>query len=141
MSTRTRASRATRRIISPPDAVRIAADDEGRPLIGEHRYMLRFEEGQLPPVGVVWSVTMHDEKQAPADNPIHRHAIGGRDPLTRDDDGSLTIYLQHASPGSDRVPNWLPAPTGAFSLSMRVHWPKSTVRDGAWAPPQVTRVD
>src|SRR5690606_35800785 len=36
-------------------------DSEKRPLSGEHRYVLHFPAGQLPPVDAFWSVTMYGE--------------------------------------------------------------------------------
>ena len=113
-------------------------DADGQPLSGAHRYILSFEDGQAPPADVVWSVTMQDEAQGVVENALHRHAIGAGDTVTRDEDGSLTIYVQHASPGADRVPNWLPAPAGAFNLTLRVAPPAAP--DGSWSPPTVTRV-
>jgi hypothetical protein len=35
------------------------------------------------------------------------------------DDGSLTIYMQHGSPGPDKEPNWPPTPAGDFRPVMR----------------------
>lgn len=32
-------------------------------------------------------------------------------------DGSLDINVQHDNPGKDKESNWLPAPTGEFSLN------------------------
>jgi hypothetical protein len=54
-------------------------------------------------------------------------------------DGSLTLLLQHQSPGKDRESNWLPAPAGNFNLIMRLYWPKPEVLDGSWTPPSVKR--
>jgi hypothetical protein len=54
-------------------------------------------------------------------------------------DGSLTLYFQHNSPGPDKETNWVPAPTGEFSLYIRTYWPKQAVLDGTWIPPKVQR--
>ena len=60
--------------------------------------------------------------------------------LKKGDDGSLTIYLQKDSPGSDKEANWLPAPEGRFVLMLRLYWPKETppsILDGTWTIPPV----
>ena len=44
-------------------------------------------------------------------------------------DGSLTIYIQHESPGEGES-NWLPAPPDAFNVFMRLYWPKQEILDG-----------
>ena len=115
-------------------------DAEGKPLTGANRYVIRFAKGQLPPVDAFWSVTMYNSKQAFVDNPINRYAIGDRDKLKFDDDGSLTLYVQHESPGKDKESNWLPAPKDEFNLVMRLYWPKKEILDGTWKPPAVERV-
>jgi hypothetical protein len=66
--------------------------------------------------------------------------------LRKDPDGSLTIYIQHESPGPDKESNWLPAPDGPVYLMMRLYWPKETPPsilppgEGAWRPPGVLKV-
>ncbi len=56
------------------------------------------------------------------------------------DDGSLTLYVQHESPGKDKEANWLPAPADKFILMLRLYWPKDkdpTILNGSWKPPAV----
>ena len=48
-------------------------------------------------------------------------------------------YIQAESPGKDNEANWLPAPKGPFTLTMRIYAPKSEVLTGRWNPPFVTR--
>ena len=80
---------------------------------------------------------MYNEKQAFAANPINRYAIGDRDKLQFNQDGSLDIYVQRDSPGADKESNWLPAPAnGNFTMNMRLYWPKPAVLDGSWMPPR-----
>jgi hypothetical protein len=61
-------------------------------------------------------------------------------PFKYNADGSLDLYFQNESPGSDKEANWLPAPKGAFNLLMRLYAPRSEALTGKWNPPQVTRV-
>jgi hypothetical protein len=75
------------------------------------------------------------------DNPINRYSLGGRDKMKYGKDGSLTIYIQHESPGSANEGNWLPAPAGAAFLALRLYRPKLEVANGTWNPPAVKKVD
>jgi hypothetical protein len=51
--------------------------------------------------------------------------------------GSVTIYIQHESPGADKESNWLPAPKDGFNLFMRLYWPKKEILNGTWKMPPV----
>jgi hypothetical protein len=116
-------------------------DADGRAFESRGRYVLRFSREQIPPVRAFWSLTMYDDRQLFADNPIGRYAIGDRDRLTFDRDGSLTLYIQRESPGKDREGNWLPTPaTGGFSMNLRLYWPRPEALDRTWTPPAVRRV-
>jgi hypothetical protein len=125
----------------PEDAVypMTRADASGHPLNGRHRYVLRFAKGQLPPARAFWSVTMYNATQAFVDNPIGRYALGDRDRMKFDQNDSLSLYIQHSSPGGDKESNWLPAPSDDFNLIMRVYWPAQEVLDGTWTPPPVEK--
>jgi hypothetical protein len=72
-------------------------------------------------------------------NSLDRFAIGDRDELKFNVDGSLDLYFQHESPGKDKESNWLPAPEGPFNLTMRLYAPHTAALDGIWAPPAVKR--
>jgi hypothetical protein len=74
------------------------------------------------------------------DNPINRYALGNRDALHFNPDGSLDITIQHDEPGPDKRGNWLPAPIGDFSLILRMYWPKPEVLNKAWTPPTIEQV-
>ena len=74
-------------------------DSAGKPLDGAKDYVLHFAKDELPPVEAFWSVTMYDKDGFQAANSINRFAIGDRDPLKYNSDGSLDLYIQHESPG------------------------------------------
>ncbi|WP_433733246.1 DUF1254 domain-containing protein [Nocardia sp. CA-129566] len=117
-------------------------DGNGKPFTSDGRYMLHFANNQIPPVRGFWSLTMYNEGQFFAANPINRYAIGDRDKLHFNPDGSLDLYIQRDSPGADKESNWLPAPaTGPFSMNLRMYWPKPQVLSGDWTPPPVTRIE
>lgn len=127
----------------PQDAVYPAtrADATGRPFDGGSRYVLHFEKGQLPPVKAFWSLTLYNNKQTFVSNPIQRYALGSRDRLRYNRDGSLDIYIQYERPDGARAANWLPAPPDGFNLVLRAYWPDQALLDGKWAPPAVQRVN
>jgi hypothetical protein len=126
----------------PDDAIYplLLADSDGAPLDGSHDYAWHLDAAELPPVDAFWSVTMYDEHGFQAANPLGRFALGDRDPLTHNSDGSLDIYIQHVSPGPDREPNWLPAPAGPLGVTLRLYAPRNVALDGRWNPPPVRRV-
>ena len=110
----------------------------GKPFDSGKQYVLHFTKEQIPPARAFWSLTMYNEHQFFAANPINRFAIGDRDALKFADDGSLTLYIQRESPGSDKESNWLPAPQeGPFTMNLRLYWPKPAALDGTWQPPAI----
>lgn len=115
-------------------------DAEGKPRHGANQYVLHFDKNELPPVGAFWSITMYDTEGFQVANEINRFAIGDRDALQFNADGSLDIYLQHENPGPDKVANWLPSPTGEWNVTMRLYAPKPQVLDGTWNPPAMVAV-
>jgi hypothetical protein len=114
-------------------------DADGNPLTGEHDYLLHFDQQELPPVRAFWSVTLYDTDGFQVANPLNRCALGDRDPLHYNADGSLDLFIQHQSPGPEREANWLPAPPGPLALFIRLYEPKAEVLSGTWAPPPVRR--
>ena len=119
-------------------------DAEGQKLDGRHNHTLRFAPGQLPPVNSFWSLTMYAlPENLLVANPLNRYLLNSTmlDDFGRDEDGGITLYLQHDSPGKDKEPNWLPAPEGPFSATLRLYWPKAEALDGTWTPPPLRRVE
>jgi hypothetical protein len=116
------------------------ADADEEPLNGDNNYVLHFDKETLPPVEAFWSVTMYDQDGFPVANPLNRFAIGDRDALRYNADGSLDLYLQHGSPGPDKESNWLPAPRGSLGVTMRLYMPKAAALDGYWVPPALQRL-
>jgi hypothetical protein len=123
----------------------LSTDSDGnKPDCSADRYTLTFPAGKLPPVHAFWSVTMYDGKtQLLVANPLDRYLINSPmlPDLKMNEDGSLTLYLQHDSPGADKESNWLPAPAGPIYVVMRLYWPKEEALNGSWQPPAVVRVD
>lgn len=112
-------------------------DADGNPLNGRNRYVWHLVKDALPPVDAFWSLTLYDAEGFQVANTINRFAIGDRDELTFNDDGSLDIFIQHEPP-SEGTANWLPAPDGQFNLTARLYAPRPEALDGSWAPPAVT---
>jgi hypothetical protein len=121
-----------------------SVDDAGQKLDGSNRYTLRFEPGQFPPVNAFWSLTMYELPQSwLVANPLNRYLINSSmlSQLKKDADGGLTLYIRNESPGKDKEPNWLPAPTGPFAMFMRLYWPKEEALSGKWQAPPLKRVN
>ncbi len=126
----------------PEDAVYVSnfADSSGQPLNGSMRYRMHFDKGQLPPVLAFWSLTAYDKDGYFIANPLNRYAIGDRDRLKFNADGSLDLYIQGQDPELDRESNWLPAGDGPFNLTIRLYWPKEAILNGTWQPPALERL-
>jgi hypothetical protein len=126
-------------------------DVNGNTLDGsKSNYTLTFAAGEFPPVNSFWSVTMYDGKsQLLINNPINRYLINSPmlPDMQKNEDGSLTIYIQKDSPGKDKESNWLPAPDDLIYLVMRLYWPRTEAPsilpagEGSWSPPGVLPVN
>jgi hypothetical protein len=127
---------------APEDAIFMSTrfDAGGRPLNGANKYVLHFDTGKTPPADAFWSLALYNDKQLLVANPIDRYAIGDRDKLSFNPDGSLDITIQNTNPGKDKESNWLPAPKDNFNLILRIYWPKPELLNRAWTPPGVKPV-
>jgi len=125
-------------------------DQNGHTLDGSrHGYVMTFAPGHLPPANSFWSITMYDEiTQFLVENPINRYLINAPmlSDLKKNEDGSISIYIQRDSPGKEKESNWLPAPNGPIFLVMRIYWPKTESPsvlppgEGDWRPPAIVPV-
>jgi hypothetical protein len=120
----------------------LEVDEKGQRLHGDHRYTLTFPKGQTPPAEGFWSLTLYDPQHFFAPNAINRYSLGTKNSksMQTNADGSLTLYIQHDSPGKDKEANWLPAPKSEFEVTIRTYWPKPQVLSGEWTPPGVAQV-
>jgi hypothetical protein len=115
-------------------------DEAGKPLDGTNGYKIHFDKTSLPPVDAFWSITLYDNDGFQVANALNRFAVSSWMPFKYGADGSLELYFQNESPGKDSEQNWLPAPKGAFNLTMRLYAPKSEALTGKWNPPPVVKV-
>jgi hypothetical protein len=129
----------------PEDAIypNTALDHEGKPLNGQHRYRMHFAATALPPVKAFWSITAYGADEFLIDNSIQRFALGDRDPLVFNADGSLDIWIQATPPDPKEAhANWLPVQKGApFLLNARLYWPEDRALNGPWKMPVVERLN
>lgn len=130
----------------PQDAIYPTAEGPGdiEKYSGEHKYVLHFAKGELPPAKGFWSITMYDSSYFFVPNPINRYTVSSRSAFVPNADGSVDVAIQHESPGKAKEPNWLPAPQGKFILMMRLYWPDTappSILDGSWKPPEGKKVE
>lgn len=128
---------------SPEEAVYPSTftDNQGRNLDGTHNYLIHFDKGQTPPVNAFWSITLYNNKSYLAENPINRYSISqNTEGLKYNADGSLDIYIQNASPGTEKEYNWLPSPLGQFNLVLREYNPQEPILKGEYQIPPVQNV-
>jgi hypothetical protein len=114
------------------------------PLDGRNRYRLVLTGDRMPPVNAFWSLTVYRMPESLLyDNPIDRYLINSPmlPTLKRGKGGSITLYLQHDSPGKPLDSNWLPVPEGPFIAIMRHYWPTTEALDCRWKQPPLERVD
>jgi hypothetical protein len=116
-------------------------DSKGKLLDGRKKYELTFPKGQLPPAGAFWSVTVYQDHFL-VPNSGGKYAVSSWMNPKTNKDGSVTIYMQPASPGADLELNWLPTSGGIPALTplLRLYWPLPEVLNGKWAPPPAVEV-
>jgi len=128
----------------PEDAVYPSCvfDVNGDRLDGQKKYHIHIAKEQLPPVKAFWSLTAYNADDFLVENELNRFALGDRDNLTYNADGSLDLYIQAEKPTEVPLENWLPVPkSGVFTLTFRLYWPTQEVLDGKWAIPFVVPVE
>jgi len=120
----------------------LTGDGGGDPFERGARYRLKFPTGKMPPADYFWSLEMIIVPQVRlVDNALGRYVIDSRMPgLKTAADGSIDLLIQRESPGGDLESNWLPAPDGGFSLTLRLYGPKPEAVDGRWRAPLPDRV-
>ena len=116
-------------------------DEAGKPLDGTNKYTIHFDKANLPPAEAFWSITLYDAEGFQVANALNRFAVSSWMPFKYNTDGSLDLYFQKESPGTNKEANWLPAPKGAFNLCMRLYAPKSDALTGKWNPPPITKIE
>lgn len=124
----------------PEDTVypNLTFDVNGNLLDAVTDYQIHFDADKLPPVKAFWSLTAYNSDEFLVKNVLNRFALGDRDDLIYNKDGSLDLYIQSYPTSKDKLNNWLPIPeTGLFYLTMRLYWPKEKVLKGNWNPPAV----
>ena len=82
---------------------------------------------------------LYDQDGFQVANSLNRFAVSSWMPFHYSPDGSLDLYFQNESPGTEKEANWLPAPKGPFNLCLRLYGPKSEALTGKWNPPPVMR--
>ncbi len=128
----------------PEDAIypNCTTDVNGQPLDASTNYQIHFDADELPPVNAFWSLTAYTAEEFLVENKLNRFALGDRDSLIYNADGSLDLYIQSSPPKAELMQNWLPIPAeGAFSLTLRLYWPKAEALDGEWKIPFVIPVE
>jgi len=64
-----------------------------------------------------WSLTVYNEEHLIEPNPLNRFSVGTKSKsMKQNSNGSLMLYFQNKSPGSDKESNWVSTPTDGFSL-------------------------
>lgn len=117
-----------------------AYDTGNEKVSGQNRYILKFDEGMLPPVlpGGFWSVTAYGTDSFLIPNSINRYCINDRSNVTYNEDGSLDILLQNEEP-KELQSNWLPVGTDDFHLIMRIYLPDMDRILNTWTVPKIER--
>ena len=116
-------------------------DEHGERLDGSRSYAVTFPPNRLPPVRGFWSLTLYNEHHFFHSNELDRYSLGTKNKnLHHAADGSLTLIASAIRPPDDDLrSNWLPAPSGPFSLYLRAYCPERPILNGTWTPPPATR--
>ncbi|MBQ7432607.1 MAG: DUF1254 domain-containing protein [Lachnospiraceae bacterium] len=130
---------------NPPEAAIYPTtfqDRDGDPISGNLKYVIHFENGNLPAVKKYgyWSISAYTRKGLYLiDNEIDRYKIGSEDDLIFHENGSLDLYIQKERPKGEKQRNWLPIDGEEVLLFFRIYLPETNVLHGEWKPPYVEK--
>jgi hypothetical protein len=110
-------------------------DSRREPLRGDRQYVLHFDPWDEPPARAFWSLCALDDERRIMANGSGRRVLDSRQMLTRRPNRSLDLYVTRDEPDDTR--NWLPCPSTAFTLALRLYWPSPAALSGVWTPPAV----
>ncbi len=117
-------------------------DSAGNHITGATDYTITFTVDQLPKARFFWSATLYTlPERLLSANELDRYSIGDRTPGIHydDDDGSLTLYVQNERPADpDRAANWLPSPSGPFTVIIRAYGGDAAIAEGHYQLPPIT---
>lgn len=115
-------------------------DQASNNLIGTNNYTITFSKNQIPQYTRFWSVTAYTPEDIElVPNSANKYVVASYTPgLVYEKNGSLTINISNQKPtNAARMPNWLPAPKGNFSVMLRVYGPQGSAQQGTYVPPPV----
>ena len=132
----------TEHLIEESVKLRTFVDNNGAPLSGDHKYVIRFSKDQIPAAKSFWSVTLYDQNFNLVFNEAGRYSFGDKVPgLIYGKDGSLEIYIQADKPVGDKAANWLPSAKGKdFNLFLRTYFPGPKLLNQSYVAPVVQKV-
>ena len=117
-------------------------DGSGAPLDASvyPAYRVTFPADRIPQAGRFWSLTSYIPPGITLfPNPASKYVVASYTPgLQTNPDGSLTIFIQAQPPTTAPTANWLPVPSGRFSIILRVYGPEGNTAGQSYLPPVVT---
>ncbi len=99
---------------------------QNQPLSSNKKYTITFKELPSFIEPGFWSLTLYNAKNNyTIENSLHRYSLGSDNKMKFNSDGSLTIYIQKTTPGSEKETNWLPSgeTSEEFYLILRAYAP------------------
>ena len=113
-------------------------------LNGSNTYKITFPKKSLPDsmAEAFWSITLNNTPDYHvAKNTLNKYNINNLTKLTKDRDGSMTVWVGPELPKGVSQENWLPTEKGReFMLTFRFYVPKEEVKNGTWFPPAIHKV-
>jgi hypothetical protein len=97
------------------------ADTQGVYYNGSNNYTITFKQEDIPNVKYFYSLTLYRPNGLFFSNSLNRYGIRSIDNITKETDGSFTLYIQNENPAGVKEKNWIPAPKGIFTLSFRLY--------------------
>jgi hypothetical protein len=105
-------------------------------------YVLTFSRKKRPATLRFWSLTAYTPEAIElVPNSADKYLVASYTPdLTKNADGSISIYMARQLPPGVPAANWLPIPRGPFNVMLRDYGPLGNVLDGTYVPPRIEKI-